>query len=173
MKQKEINITHQDSIRAKLLVWLFEYSKPIYKSLMKRNKSAWKITLSQLLALPTKSLGKELGLFLQENEFSLEEKFESHDVCHILFQYNTDVVSEIGLQALLLGNGKKSIYALGTVIIGFALFPEQFEYIKRQFQKGKTMMPFTEWNFEHLLKENINELRSHIYRLNTEKTLYI
>ena len=78
-----------------------------------------------LKRFPIKSLGNELGLFLEKNGFTLLPKLESHDVLHVLLDYKTTIEGEVEMQFFLLGNRKKSLYAFFTALVGVILVPEK------------------------------------------------
>lgn len=173
MNTKKLHIANQSSLRAHLLVFLFEKTKPIYRSIFKRNSVAWKTTRKDLLRFPYGTLGRSLGEFLLQNDFEVEPKLESHDVSHVLLNYSTDVVSEICLQYFYLGSGKKSLYSFGTVLLGGLMMPEYFNYFLIAFKRGRTALNFSKWNFEHLLKEKTDNLRKLIFKKQSNNKLFI
>ena len=161
------------ALRARLLVLLFEVSKPMYKATFKVFTKAWRTQREDLAKFETASLGGQLYLFLTSHNFQVEPKLESHDVGHVLLGYDTDVVSEISMQFFYLGSGKKSLYSLLTTILGYLIVPEYYPLFHQAFRRGKTAINFQDWDFEHLLSENINTLRAQIFKQNTKNILYI
>lgn len=160
-------------LRAKLLVSLFEFSKPIYRATFKRYTKAWKTSKSDLATFEENSLGQDLFQFLSAHNFEVEAKLESHDVGHVLLAYDTDVVSEICMQFFYLGSGKKSVYSLLTTLLGFLIVPEYYKDFQEAFKRGRTAINFQSWDFEHLLSENINTLRAQIFNKKATNILYI
>ena len=93
-------------------------------------------------------------------------KLEEHDVMHVLLNFETTVKGEAMMQFFLLGNGKKSIYALATAIASMLLVPEHFGAFIRAFRWGRSCRNISHWNFEHLLSEPTELLRRLIARKN-------
>lgn len=166
-------ITPAYSLREQFLIFLFEISKSPYRFVFKHHATAWKVTRSQLANYPQQTLGNDLYHFLKEHDFEVEPKLESHDVGHVLLQYDTDVVSEICMQFCYLGSGKKSIYSLLTSILAIAILPEHLSLYWTAYKRGKKMLNFQDWDFEHLLREKTNTLRNIIQKKQQENTLIV
>ena len=150
-------------LREKLITDLVELTKPYYVRWFKKNKQAWNQSTVTLKKFPEKSLGKSLGLFLEKNNFSLLPKLEDHDVLHVLLDYKTTIAGEIEMQFFLLGNRKRSVYALFTAIVGVLLVPEKFRSFWKEFSKGRSCTPISKWDFEHLLSEPLDLLQKQIF----------
>ena len=155
--------------RDQFILQMVERSKPIYAKFFKRNKTAWKHDLRSLSRFPKRSLGNDLYQFLKKEKLDLMPKFEDHDVMHVLFNYRTTIQDEIKMQFFLLGNGKKSIYALFSAMLGLVIVPEHIKSYFREFHLGKRSRNFSGWNFECLLNEPSNLLRKLIFRENCAK----
>ena len=110
-------------LRKQLIEWLFENSQKVYTNLFK-NHEPWGIYREELLTYPDESFGKHLGLFLAKNNFELIAKVERHDAYHTLTGYDTNVEDEIALQCLCFGNGKRSMYLYGAMILGIIILPD-------------------------------------------------
>ncbi len=152
-------------LRSQFLVLLFEISKPIYRFIFKSNTKAWTKQLKDLKNLTPNSLGNDLYIFLSNHGFNIEAKLESHDVGHVLLGYDTDVVQEVCMQFFYLGSGKKSVYSLLTVILGYLILPEYYSFFNTAFKRGKTAINFQKWDFEHLLKEPTSTLQAQIFQI--------
>ncbi len=140
-------------LRGWLLEQLFYWSHPIYGALFKRKKQPWSWTVQQLRQFPSDSFGKSIFEFINENKFEMLAKFESHDALHVLLGYGTHIIDEVRMQFCLLGNGKRSLYLFGVIIIGWMAFPECWHLFIHAFKRGKTFAPVHRWKFEHLLFE--------------------
>lgn len=149
-------------IRKKLIEWLFEKSQKIYTNLFKKHEP-WGIYKEELLTYPDDSFGKHLGLFLQKNNFELIAKVERHDAYHTLTGYGTNVEDEIALQCLCYGNGKRSIYLYGAVILGVIILPEYFKYYYDAYCIGKNANSFHHYDYKKLLKISIYKFRQTIF----------
>lgn len=145
------------SRRVKFLLFLFNLSQDIYRRIFKWHKDPWGITEEQLLKFPDHSLGKALGLFYQQHNIKSMPKFENHDVCHILTGIGLKMHDEIALQYLLMGNGKVSLYLLGTIFLGTIVLPEHHAYYRAAFLKGRRMPSFHRLNFKHLLGGDLHQ----------------
>jgi len=145
--------------RESLLVNLVEWSKPWYTRLFKRDTEAWVHSRQSLLQFPPKSLGRELAEFLCKENLNLLPKLEDHDVMHVLMRYKTTVVDEARMQFFLLGNRKRSVYALVCALASVFLIPEYLRTFYDEFQKGRQCAKVWAWDFRHLLHEPVDILR--------------
>jgi len=121
-----------------------------------------------LLQFPTETFGFHLGEFLQQNNFQLIPKVERHDAYHTLTNYGTRVEEEIGLQYLCMGNGKKSPYMYGAILLGTLILPEYFGFYVKSFLVGKEANPFHHFDYEQVLHLDYFQFKSMIF---SEKTL--
>lgn len=144
--------------RKLFISWLFRYSQKLYTNWFKQH-DGWQTNGVKLLKYSKGSLGQELGLFLQKNGFQLIPKVERHDAYHVLTGYGTKVEDEIALQYLCYGNGKKSPYLLGAIILGTLILPDYLSYYLESYQKGCNANPFHHYNYEKLLHIPLVELR--------------
>jgi ubiquinone biosynthesis protein Coq4 len=148
--------------RKKIIAFLFDKSQKIYGDLF-IDCEPWEIKKSELLAYPTDSFGKHLGIFLDNNNFELIPKGERHDAYHTLTGYKTKVEDEIALQYLCIGNGKRSLYALAAASVGCLLLPEYYKYYFKSYGIGKNANPFYHFNYKKLLHISIIDLRQAIF----------
>tara|TARA_R110002049_G_scaffold11084_6_gene53178 strand:- start:435 stop:980 length:546 start_codon:yes stop_codon:yes gene_type:complete len=147
--------------RNQLIHFLFNWTQTKYTRFKK--KKPWGISTSNLLDMPKNSFGYRLGDFLQINNFELLPKVERHDAYHVLCGYSTNVEDEIALQYVCFGNGKRSPYLVGVLLIGTILLPEYLNYYRESFKVGKQANPFHHYDFKTLLHANFNTLRSSIF----------
>ncbi|NJN34419.1 MAG: hypothetical protein HC817_09390 [Saprospiraceae bacterium] len=132
------------SLREKLIEKLFDFSVKPYQWL-KRKHPSWGISKRDMLMMPPQSLGHEVGLFLEKNNFEVMAKCESHDVYHTLLGYATDVPNEIKMQYFLLGNGRQSWYTFATVFLGAFILPEHLWIFSVEFLKGNKYKSIKNW----------------------------
>ncbi|WP_121667148.1 Coq4 family protein [Mesonia aquimarina] len=158
-------------MRKKLVLWLFEFSKKIYTKWFKKNHIPWCVSVQELLLYPSESFGHKLGEFLNQHHFQLIPKVERHDAYHTLTQYGVSVEEEIALQYLCLGNGKKSPYMFGAIILGTFILPEYFAFYYKSFLKGKDAKPFHHFDYKKLLQKNYNEFRAEIFQKNKSTSI--
>lgn len=150
-------------MRKKLIIWLFKKSQQLYTQYFKKNHIPWGITTQELTTYPKNSFGYKLGGFLSKHNFELISKVERHDAYHVLTQYSVNVEDEIALQWLCLGNGKKSPYMFGAIILGSIILPEYYTYYFSSFRIGKEANTFHHFEYKNLLLTDYNEFRSIIF----------
>lgn len=160
MTTKSFNALKQ--LRKQLIIWMFNHSQRMYTQLFKSHDS-WTITKSDLLQLPQPSFGRHLGEFLAKNNFELIPKVERHDCYHVLCGYSTEVEDEIALQCLCYGNGKRSPYLYGAIILGVTILPDYYKYYYSSFKTGKRANPFHHFDYRHLLNVSISDFRTAIF----------
>ena len=159
-------------IRRQLIVWLFDHSQRIYTSLFKTHDH-WNIDRNDLLKYADHTLGKHLGLFLLKNDFQLIPKVERHDCYHVLCNYSTKVEDEIALQCLCYGNGKRSPYLYGAIILGVLILLDYYKYYDQSFIIGKNANAFHHYDYKQLLNVSINDFRSVIFSGSALKQLHL
>lgn len=137
---------------------LYEWSKKPYSKYFKKNKP-WPITVGALLQMEEQSLGFHLGCFLLQHNFEMQPKLEDHDVTHVLTGTRVMVADEIGMQYLLFGNGKLSLYLLLVIITGTLCYPEKIECFVQQYFRGKKAHRFYDIHFEQLLHMPLTTLQ--------------
>tara|TARA_R110002096_G_scaffold142421_2_gene297717 strand:- start:257 stop:730 length:474 start_codon:yes stop_codon:yes gene_type:complete len=156
-------------MRKKFIYWLFEHSQRIYIKFKKKNP--WGISAKELLTYPKDRFGYHLGKLLAENNFELLPKVERHDCYHLLTNYDTKVEDEIALQYVCFGNGKRSPYLFGVLLIGTILLPEYYKYYLKSYKLGKSCNTFHHFNYKHILLLSLQEVRESIF--NTQQILQI
>lgn len=159
-------------LRKMLIIFLFEHSQRIYTSLFKNHES-WNLTKHDLLKMPEPSFGRHLGEFLDINGFELIAKVERHDCYHVLCGYSTEVEDEIALQCLCYGNGKRSPYLYGAIILGVAILPDYYKYYYKSYKTGKLANPFHHFNYKKLLNVSIKDFRDSIFTKSALKQLQL
>ncbi|WP_179348220.1 hypothetical protein [Winogradskyella pacifica] len=148
--------------RKQFIIWLFEHSQRIYTNMFK-NHEPWNLTKTDLLNLPKPTFGRHLGEFLDKNNFELIPKVERHDCYHVLCGYSTKVEDEIALQCLCYGNGKRSPYLYGAIILGVAILPDYYKYYHKSFKIGKAANAFHHFDYRKLMHISISDFRDAIF----------
>lgn len=148
--------------RKQIIAWLFDVTQRIYTKYFKKN-TPWDIKKAQLLKLPKHTFGYHLGLFLDTNGFELIPKVERHDAYHVMTGYNSNEEDEIALQYLCFGNGKRSIYLFGVIIIGSIILPEYWRYYLKSYSIGKSANTFYNLDYKGLLNTSISDLRASVF----------
>lgn len=122
-------------------------------------KECWNVSTNELLSYPEKSVGKTLGMFLNEQGMEPLEKAEYHDVQHILFNYSMSFVDEVALQFFLRGNGIKTIATVLTSTSAWFILPFHWGYLKKSYSKGQQYKNVSIINRKTILNENLEELK--------------
>ncbi|GAB5401377.1 MAG: hypothetical protein Aureis2KO_29620 [Aureisphaera sp.] len=148
-------------LRKQLINWLFEKSMVLYCQFKK--KEPWGLSSEDLLCLPTHTFGYRLGMFLSTNGFELIPKVERHDAYHLLCGYGTTVEDEIALQYACFGNGKRTPYLYGVLILGTILLPDYFTYYLKSYRFGKSANSFHHFDFKKVLPLDFNEFRKALF----------
>ncbi len=148
------------AIRTKFLVLMYERSQGLYRQYFKRQQTPWRWTQAQLMAHPNGSLGKALGEFYEKHQLSAMPKLENHDVFHVLAHIAIRMQDEIALQYWLLGNGKLSVYQIGTIVLGSLVFPEHGSFYAASYFNGTRRRAVWRLDFEHLLGESVADFCS-------------
>jgi len=102
----------------------------------------------ELQELPDGTLGKDIGNCLQRNGLSLVPHYESHDLKHVLLDFQMTPVDEIRMQAFMLGNGNYSIPSFAIFIFGACLLPDLWATFYKDFKNGRKAKPISSWTIE-------------------------
>ncbi|MEY2830508.1 MAG: hypothetical protein RIQ33_2366, partial [Bacteroidota bacterium] len=149
------------SIREKMLLWLLDNVVTVHSKFYPNRKN-WNLTTADLLNYPDKTLGKELGLFLEKEKLEPVEKIERHDAFHILFDFSTELKDEAAMQFFLIANGKISPFTLATAIYTTIVMPDYWSYFFKHFKQGRKTRSIAKWDFKSLLNENFQDLKSYL-----------
>ncbi|MEE9408910.1 MAG: Coq4 family protein [Polaribacter sp.] len=136
-----------------------------------KDKKPWEITTNELLKYKKETFGYHLGNFLHTNNFELLPKVERHDCYHLLTGYGTKVEDEIALQYVCFGNGKRSLYLFGVLLVGTFILPEYYKYYIKSYQLGKNCNQFHHFKYERLLLFSFLEIREMIFNRQQIKQL--
>lgn len=145
--------------RSRFCQWLNTSTRATYTSLFKKAKTSWKLNIENLKSYKANSLGENLCNFLQREGFDLMEKHETHDVFHVLGDYNTKIENEIAMQCFLFGNGKRTLYMGLSIGIGFLLIPEFTRLYWSAYKRGKRAFPLYQIDFKPLLSYPVDYLQ--------------
>ena len=124
-----------------------------------------KTKVEELRKLPQGTIGKEIANCLDENTLNLITNFESHDLKHVLLDFEMTPIDEIRMQAFMLGNGNYTFPCFAILSFGIILLPNYWRELFRDFKRGKNTKPISEWNIEHYAEMKLLECRE-IIKLN-------
>ncbi len=111
------------------------------------------------------TLGKEIAKCLSANNLSLVPNYESHDLKHVLLDYEMTPLGEIRLQAFMLGNGNWSLPSILIFIYGAVLLPNRWSLFAADFEKGSRTIPIKKWTIEGFANQSLEELRAEVFDL--------
>lgn len=130
------------SWRSRLLTALFELSAGPYAALAKGHVQPWRETTASLLARAPGTLGRAIGEHLDHGGFELLPRLEDHDVFHVVLGIGASAVDEVTLQYALAGNGKRSVYLVGVIVLGALVFPEALPRFVAAWRRGQSLVEF-------------------------------
>jgi len=146
-------------MRALVLEILYDWSKKPYQRFIKNNKP-WPVALPDLMQYSKTSLGFHLACFMLKHNFEVQPKLEDHDVFHVLTDTGVTVPEEISMQYYLWGNGKRSVYQIGVMVLGTLLFPDHIKGFRIAYTRGKSAHKFYQLDFLKLLSQPIESIKS-------------
>ena len=114
--------------------------------------------VSELRNLENGTVGKKIAECLDNHNLTLVPKYESHDLKHVLLNYQMTAEDEIRMQAFMVGNGNYSIPSFAILIFGAILLPELWLTFYSDFNKGKNSIGISEWSIEKYATRNLIEL---------------
>ena len=133
----------------------------------------YKRKVSELRKLENGTLGKEIAECLDNHNLTLVPKYESHDLKHVLLDYQMTAEDEIRMQAFMVGNGNYSIPSFAILTFGAILLPELCRTFYSDFKKGKESIGISEWTIEKYATRNLTELRAELLKPEFEqKTIF-
>ncbi|SEP66031.1 Coq4 family protein [Flavobacterium urocaniciphilum] len=138
---------------------LYKIIKVPYEYFFKTKAKAWNLTIEDYMKNDTNSLGYQLGSFLLNHNYSIQEKLEEHDVYHVLTNTGITVLNEIEMQFYLLGNGKRSPFVFIVISTGIVFYPYEYKKFYTAFKKGKQAHQFYHLDFSKVLHMPLTEVQ--------------
>lgn len=129
-----------------------------------RKPKPFPYTIDQISRFPKGTLGRDLHDFLAGKGLLLLSHYSRHDMKHIVLNYDTTEKGEACLQSFMLGNGRMSFPVLATVLYAFATMPEYLKDMKEAYRKGAGCPPIHDWEWNNLLTENTEKIRTIIFK---------
>jgi hypothetical protein len=117
----------------------------------------------ELRQLPEGTLGKDIANCLDRNGLRLVPGFESHDLKHILLNFQMTPVDEIRLQAFMLGNGNYSPASFAIFVLGVLFLPDMWRTFYKDFQNGRNAKPISSWTIEEYAWCQTSTLREIVF----------
>lgn len=162
MKAITINYASEPTRRGRFALWMLEKLTPLHTWLC-RDREPWGLSVQALSSHPPGSLGAALAAFYRQEGFEPIPRAEKHDVYHVLLDYGTHMKDESSMQFFLWGNGKPSVFTLGTAWVSWILFPEYFGAFRAAYRKGKAARSLRHWDLQSMLGEDLDQLRQRLF----------
>lgn len=148
--------------RATILQWgTHSLMLPIIRRFI--SPPAFPYSITTLQQMPVGTLGHQLASFITSNHFHLLHGYETHDVKHVLLDYDADEAGEAAMQYFFLGNGEYSLPVLITVLVTLFIMPEYYGRFLRAFRRGRNTPRLAGTHWSSLLPKNkqtiLNALR--------------
>lgn len=131
-------------------------AKPFYQP------AYWPFAHEDLFQMPKGSIGNDLAIYLEAKDFKLVEKYELHDVKHILLGYEMDTIGEIRLQCYLFGNGNQTLPVVLSTAFGLFIIPEHLITFYRDMKRGQKAKPISSLDYAQLVLENTTQARQNL-----------
>jgi ubiquinone biosynthesis protein Coq4 len=162
MKSIILDYKQHYSFRERALLWLLGNVVEVHARVYS-NREPWKLSTEDLARYLQGTLGRELHIFLKDEQLQPVPKIERHDAFHILFGFATTLNDEAAMQYFLVGNGKISPFGLATTIFTGLVMPDRWSDFSFHYKRGKAARSIANWDFKELLNENFEDLRSYIF----------
>jgi hypothetical protein len=117
----------------------------------------------ELQELPEGTLGKDIADCLARNGLRLIPGYESHDLKHVLLNFQMTPVDEIRLQAFMLGNGNYSLPSFAIFIFGAIFLPDMWTTFYKDFKNGRNSKPISTWTIEEYAYCRTSTLREIVF----------
>lgn len=122
----------------------------------------------ELKQLPDGTLGKDIANCLKAHKLRLVPNYESHDLKHVLLNFDMTPVDEIRMQAFMLGNGNYSIPSFAIFIFGALLLPGLWKKFYKDYINGKSSKPIKTWTIEDYAHCQTSALRELVFNYSPE-----
>ncbi|RSK43589.1 hypothetical protein [Hymenobacter perfusus] len=124
--------------------------------------------VAALSQLPAGTVGKELADCLLTRNLTLIPGFESHDLKHVVLDYELEPVGEIRLQAFMLGNGNWTLPSFAIFLFGLLLLPRQWRKFLQDFRAGRQCISLSSLEIDHCQHESLTGFRARLSSRYTE-----
>ena len=114
--------------------------------------------LAFLRTLEKGTAGREIADMLDKNGFRLIPKFESHDLKHVVLDYEMTMPNEIRMQAYLIGNGNYSFPCLIFFTLGI-FYPEVWKDLAKEYRAGKASNSILHLTLDNCMNSSLKELK--------------
>jgi len=115
------------------------------------------------------TLGKGIAECLDNYDLTLVPKYESHDLKHVLLDYQMTAEGEIRMQAFMLGNRNYTIPCIAILTFGAILLPDLWKTLYSDYKKGRNSIEISKWSIENYSDRNLIELKKELKKPEIEK----
>ncbi|WP_188559101.1 hypothetical protein [Hymenobacter glacieicola] len=124
--------------------------------------------VAALHQLPAGTVGKELAACLLSRGLTLIPGFESHDLKHLVLDYELEPLGEIRLQAFMLGNGNWTLPSVLIFVFGFLLLPQHWRLFWLDFRAGQQCPALAALEIEDCQAQPLSEFRNLLFSRYTD-----
>ena len=114
--------------------------------------------LNYLRSLESGTVGREVANLLDKNGYRLIQKFESHDLKHLILDYEMTMKDEIKMQAYLIGNGNLTLPCLLFFSLGI-FYPKIWNQLYKEYQQGKASQSIYDLTLDQCLYQNLEVVK--------------
>jgi hypothetical protein len=133
------------------------------------NMKVYEDKVKELRKFGEATLGRDIADCLDKHNLRLVPGYESHDLKHVLLNYEMTPVDEIRMQAFMLGNGNISTPSLAIFLFGFILLPHKWNQFFKDFNLGLSSKSIKTWTMEQFADRQTEELRKQV--INTKQEI--
>jgi hypothetical protein len=162
MKPIIISYKPDYSLRERMLLWLLGYVIQVHARFYSK-RPAWGLQREDMQQYPAGTLGRELGMFLEQEDLQPVDRVERHDAFHILLDFSTSLDDESAMQFFLVGNGKISPFTLATAVFTGLVMPDKWPRFYKELRRGWKALSISKWDFQPLLSEDFENLKKVIF----------
>lgn len=119
----------------------------------------------ELRLLPQGTVGRDLVDCLDRQQLNLVPYFASHDLKHVLLDYDMTPEGEIRLLAFEVGNRNYSPVTLALFLFGWSLLPDRWSLLYQDFKRGRKSVCISKWTIAKYAKKKTAELKRLFPRL--------
>lgn len=149
-----------------IIKWSFNLSVSLIENFS--DMDIYKGKVDKLREHPKGTLGFDIAKCLDDHNLTLVPKYESHDLKHVLLEYDMTPVGEIRMQAFMLGNGNYTIPCFTILLFGVLLLPDEWNTLYKDFKLGRKSQSVSKWIIEEYASFETVDLRQQV--IGTKKT---
>jgi ubiquinone biosynthesis protein Coq4 len=157
--KKILTFTHHFALR---VLFSKQLSFGIFFLNLSGTKQARIQLMDRLAHCPERSLGREVWAMLHRNGHDLVRHYESHDLKHVLLEYEQEPEDEIRMQAFMFGNSGFSLFSIVTFLMFVIYTPRVWRELPYHYRIGRNTVPIGHWTLDMYAEYKVDDLRAQI-----------